>query len=478
MRLNATLFAPVLFLVIEAAIVPLSLAEAPADPGQAGDTQHLLRIIEEQQRRIEDQEARLAEQKAALQALREQVESVDARVRAAGSGEALTAASTTEPAEGHAVLEAAVSREKTDWPGSIELKGSDTRIQISGFAEIDAIHDSDAILTPAALVTQAIVTRGATEAQGSDGQTHFSVQASRLGIETRTPVGSRQLRTFTSVDWFDDFGTDKPNIRLREAYGEVNDVLFGGDLLLGQTWSTYTNLYAYPNMLEFQGPNGLLGTRHPMVRWTRPVGDGWTVKLAAEAPDTRNFEGARSKTRWPDGVFVLGWQNDALNVHGALLARDLQATGDAGSDGDLGWAATLQGRFNLPGAWAQDFVNFSVAYGDGIGGVTNDVPADGAYDPLTGELQAITQLAWLVGYQHWWNPNFYSVLSYAVVDQDTLDIQAPEAYDRTEYATANLVWTPDPNWLLGIEAAYGSREDKDGAEGSVYRTLLTSRFSF
>ena len=205
---------------------------------------------------------------------------------------------------------------------------------------------------------------------------------------------------------------------------------------------------------------------------------GWTVKLAAEAPDTRSFENAGSKTRWPDGVFVLGWQNDAVNVHGALLARDLRATGDAGSDDDLGWAATLQGRFNLPGAWSQDFVNFSIAYGDGIGGVTNDVPIDGAYDPLTGELQAITELAWLVGYQHWWNPNFYSVLSYAVVDQDTLDIQAPDAYDRTDYATANLVWTPDPNWLLGVEVAYGSREDKDGAEGSVYRTLLTSRLSF
>ena len=90
----------------------------------------------------------------------------------------------------------------------------------------------------------------------------------------------------------------------------------------------------------------------------------------------------------------------------------------------------------------------------------------------------IPALGCLVGYQHWWNPKFYSVASYGWIQQDNLDIQAPTAYKETQYSSVNLVWTPDPRWLFGIEALYGTREDKDGATGSVWRTQFTSRFSF
>jgi len=461
-----------------------ALLAAPVTAGQmageipASDTQRLIRIIEEQQRRLESQAAQLDEQKEALQSLRREVEALQ-RGSTAPQTEALAAVPTDSTADFEEFRKAVkVWTQKSDWPGSFPLLGSDTRVQIAGFVEFDAMHDSDAILTPTGLVTQGILTRGATDAQGADGQTNFGVQASRVGVETRTPVGGRQLRTFTSVDWFDDFATTKPNMRLREAYGEVSDILFGGDLLFGQTWSTFTNLYAYPNVLDFQGPNALFGTRHPMLRWTRPMGGGWTLKLAAEAPDSRNFEGASSKTGWPDGTVVLGYGSDAINVHGAFLARDLQAAGDGWSDSTLGWAASLQGLVYIPGSRIQDYFMFSLTYGDGWGGVTNDVPTDAVYDPLKNELEAITQLGWFAGYQHWWSPKFYSVFSYGVIDQDNEVAQADTAYHRTEYATANLTWTPMPNLLFGTELMYGSREDKDGATGALVRTQFTSRLSF
>jgi hypothetical protein len=81
-------------------------------------------------------------------------------------------------------------------------------------------------------------------------------------------------------------------------------------------------------------------------------------------------------------------------------------------------------------------------------------------------------------YQHWWSPKLYSVASYGEVDQSTLSFQAPDAFKKTRYASANLSWTPLPQWLLGVEILYGSRKDKDGADGSDVRTQFTSRFSF
>lgn len=461
---------------IAAALLSVSLGMI-ASPGlaqQASDTERLLKVIEEQQRRLEAQERQLQEQKDALQVLRKQVEAVQDAQSAAPSATVAAAPGPEAPK-----LEKAVAP-REDWPGSVGLLGSETRIAINGFIELDAIHDSDAIVTPSAFVTQGILTRGATAAEGADGQTNFSAQASRVGVETRTPIGDRRLRTFTSVDWFDDFSTTKPNIRLREAYAELSDALFGGDLLVGQTWSTYTNLYATPNVLDFQAPNALFGTRHPMVRWTKPVSRDLRLIVAAEAPDLRSFEGADDASRWPDGVLALTWQTDTLNLQGSFLARDLRASDGtaSGTVDDFGWGASLQGRIGMPASIAQDFASFSLTYGEGFGGVLNDIPPDAAYDTLTGKLEAIQTLAWFVGYQHWWHPGLYSVVSYGLIDQDNLAFQGPTAYHKTQYATANLTWTPLPQWLFGIELMYGSREDNDGAKGEVYRTQITSRFTF
>jgi hypothetical protein len=464
----------------------------------ASEPERLLGIIQEQERRIQSQEAQLAEQKRALELLRKQVESIQRGMgsHVAATAEAAQTAAAPKAAEaaetpkkvssqaqapskkGYEGLEKATVAAHEDWPGSFRFPGTDTRMKISGFAELDIIHDSDAILTPDAFVTSAIVTRDATAAQGAEGKTNLSVKASRLQFETRTPFDQRRLTTFIAVDFFNDFTTTTPELRLREAYGEATDVLFGGDLLMGQTWSTYTNMYSYPGILEFQGPNALFGTRHPMLRWTKGLGDGLTLKLAGEAPDVRSFVGASSVTRWPDGVVALGWDNGTANVQGSFLARDLRASGDQGAVGSFGWGASIAGRVHMPGSLRQDFATFSLTYGEGIGGVLNDIPPDAAYDQGGDELVPIPTLAWFGSYTHWWNPKVYSVLSYGEVRQDNLDFQPYNAFRKTQYATANLSWAPSPSWLFGIEAAYGTREDKDGEQGSDLRSLFVSRLSF
>jgi len=478
------------------------LLSAPGNAASASESERLLGIIQEQQRRLESQEAQLAEQKRALELLRKQVEaiqggmgphpatSVEAVVQTAppsttvqeaqmaATDNATTGSAKVPSQEGYEGLKKATVAAQEDWPGSFVLPGTDTRMKISGFIELDIIHDSDAILTPDAFVTNAIVTRDATAAQGADGQTNLSVKPSRLQFETRTPFDEWQLNTFLSVDFFNDFTSTTPELRLREGYAEITNVLFGGDLLMGQAWSTYTNMYSYPGILEFQGPNALFGTRHPMLRWTKGIGDGLTLKLAGEAPDVRNFEGADPVTRWPDGVVALGWDNDTVNVQGSLLARDLRASGNNGTVDTFGWGASIAGRVHMPGALRQDFATFSLTYGEGIGGVLNDVPPDASYDPNDDDLEAIPTLAWFASYTHWWNPKFSSVISYGEVRQDNLDFQPYDSYKKTQYATANLTWTPSPSWLFGVEAVYGTREDKDGEKGSDLRTLFISRVSF
>jgi len=479
-------------------LAPQAVAVAPAVAQESADTQRLLQIIEEQQRRLEDQEAQLEQQKEALKALRKEVEAIQGRGQPAGTPPTGVASPTPAPATpGTEGLQSAVAAKKEDWQGSFGLQGTDTRMKISGFTELDVIHDSNDVLTPTAFVTQAIRTRGEGR---HDGQTSFSIQATRLGIETRTPLAGstaerpRRVTTFVSADFFNNLGSATPDLRLREAYGEVSNFRHsGGNLLLGQTWSTYTNLYSVPSTLEFWTPNSVFGARSPMVRWTQPRGDRLTFKVAAEAANLRNFElddsdqidssdpaiRVENRPRWPDGVVALDWVREPFNLSAAVIARDLRARADDGHvESAFGWGTTFQGRIGMPGVLAQDFLQFQLTYGEGIGSLFNDFPPDAVYDAAANELKLLETLGVLVGYQHWWNPKFYSLGTWGWLWQDNRDVQLPTAYNETEYASLNLTWTPDPRWLLGGEVIYGSREDNDGTSGSNIRTVITGRFNF
>ena len=153
-----------------------------------------------------------------------------------------------------------------DWVGSFAVEGTDTRIRVGGFLALDVIHDSDAIQSKGQFITQTIPTRNATKKGGSDGQTNFSVSSSRLYVETRTPVNQKRVKTFFSIDMFDDqLGVDA-RLRMRQGFVELSGILFGGDLLIGQAWSTTTNLESAPEVLDFQGVTGLFGVLQPQLR--------------------------------------------------------------------------------------------------------------------------------------------------------------------------------------------------------------------
>jgi hypothetical protein len=296
------------------------------------------------------------------------------------------------------------------------------------------------------------------------------------------------VTTFIAADFFNNLTSTTPELRLRQAYGEVSNFLhLGGDLLLGQDWATYTNLYAVPSTLEFWAPNAIFGSRNPLVRWTMPIGNELKLKLAAEAPNLRNFEidnsfqieNAENRPRWPDGAVALNWERETLNLSAAFVARDLRARTDDGDTASaFGWGTTFQGRIGMPDILKDDFLQFMLTYGEGIGSLFNDFPPDAVYDVANDDLKPLETLGLLVGYQHWWSPKFYSLGTWGWLWQDNEDVQLPTAYKETMYGGLNLVWTPDPRWLLGAEVVYGSREDKDGESGSDVRTVITGRFNF
>jgi len=359
------------------------------------------------------------------------------------------------------------------------VEGLNTRFKIGGFAELDVIHDTDAIATPGEFVTSAIVTGDATKAEGSDGQTSFSVNPTRLYVETRTPFKQHRLRTFLSMDLFGDSTSTGPDPRLRQAYGELTNILFGRDLLAGQAWSTFSDLEAFPNTLDFEGPNSFFGTRQPLVRWSRGVADGLKLQAAAETPDNHIIHGADSLRAWPDGVLSLTWDHAPVYLMGSAVVRDLRASFNNGStETAVGWGGSISGKLGIPLLGEKDFLTFSVTYGEGIGSGFNDAPPDAVFDSAGSSLEAIPVFGYFVSYEHWWSSQFNSTFVYGALDADNRAAQPPDSFDKTQYASGNLIWMPTERWLLGVEGLWGKRVDKDGADGTVFRTQLTGRFTF
>ncbi|MCB2190112.1 MAG: hypothetical protein KQI62_01020 [Deltaproteobacteria bacterium] len=462
-----TLMAAALLLVGAA---PSALAQQSSTPDYAEQVRQLQKVIKMQQRQLEAQQKQLEQQSKMLQSLQEQV---------GGLMKAKTAPVTAPGPAAVATAKPASPEPPSDWQGSFALQGTKTRFALGGFAQLDVIYDSGAITTPGDFVTANIVTRGATKAQGSDGKTNFSVKATQLWFETRTPVSHGRLRTYVSMDFFGNSQSTDPDFQLREAYSELTKYVLGGDLLAGQAWSTIYYDNACPNILDYEGPSAEVGQRLPQIRWSRALDDGLTLKLGAESPGDHAIQGADVLSTWPDGVVSLEWLHGALKFQGSAIVRDLRASRNNGpTETAVGWGLLANGSLGLPFLRQGDNLTFSINYGRGMGSTINDSPPDAFYDPTDNSLEALPVWGYYLGYEHKWTKALSSVILYAALQVDNLDNQPADSLHSTQYSCVNLIWQPTSWWLLGGELLWGEREDKDGASGDDTRLQLTTKFTF
>lgn len=446
------------------------------------DTEHaakiddLRRSIDDQQKALDEQQKKLDSQKDALQQVRQQVQAL------AGSTEETPLTPATIPFSRRNDLQTRTrddAQPLENWEGSFALSDSKTRIRTGGFLELDVIYDTNAILSKGQFIPDTIVTRNPTKKQGSDGQSSFSVSPSRFYIETRTPVNQKRVKTYLSIDMYgDELGVD-PQPRLRQGYVELSDILFGGDLLIGQAWSTTTDLEAAPELLDFRGVDNQFGSLLPQVRWTRQVAAGVRLMLAAETPNRHIIEGADSLTRLPDGIIAATWDSDSFNLMASLLVTDLRASFNNGPvQSAVGVGGSVSGKVKLPfGAYRDDFL-FSLTYGNGIGSHYQNSHPDAVYNSANGSLELISNYGVTLGYAHGWSERLNSSFTYCCIEIDNQESQSPNSLQATEYSSGNLIWDVNNHWMLGIEGLWGKRKDKDSVRATDFRTQFTSRYYY
>jgi hypothetical protein len=328
------------------------------------------------------------------------------------------------------------------------------------------------------------------EEYGKDGNSFFGVRQSRLGVRSTTPTDLGDL--FTQFE-FELFGTGvdsgQTTFRLRHAYGELG--AFGA----GQYWSPFMDIDVFPNSLEYWGPTGMVFFRNVQVRWM-PIKGDTRLTLALERPgasgdaglasDRIELQNVRGRFPMPDisGEYRFGRPRGYFEVAGILrkmewddvLEDAFELSGDA-----IGWGINLSSNFKPS---SSDTLRLQYVMGEGIQNYMNDSPVDvglvrnnSAVTPVVGE--PIPIKAFVAFLDHSWNSRFTSTIGYSAQFNDNLEGQAPNAFRDGHYALGNLLYSPVPNAMAGVELQWGKRENfGDGFSSDVLKVQVSFKYNF
>ena len=433
--------------------------------------------------------ARLAEQEEELKGLREQMELLNRRV-AELEADSLGAASSLE--ERLRRLETSVESQPElppeevsagDFPGSLRIPGTDAAIKIGGFIWAAFVESFDALGSEDRFLTFSIPVTGTPEA-GKGSRLSFWANPSRLNFDVRTPTEVGPMRAYIEGD----FAGSSDAFRLRHAYGQYSRVL------LGKTWSTFSDPDANHEDLDFEGINAENVQRQAQFRYTFHPGEDWKVALAVEQP-IASFSGAASVSQVPDLVVGLHRSWDDSHLYASIVARQLRGEPENRTYetvSGVGLGGSVSGDISLPVLEDQDRIVFQMSVGRGIARYINDLNSAGeqeaVYDSTAGELRPLSHWGFYVALEHHWGRadflkgvgfnDLRSSLIWGYVNVDNLDIQPSGAYRRTHRVSFNLLWSPVPRIDLGTEYIWGQRENKDGATGEARQLQFRSRFKF
>jgi hypothetical protein len=362
---------------------------------------------------------------------------------------------------------------------SIVLSSSDTTLQLGGQIWLDAIYNKGEMTNRAGFQTSSI----AYEDNTTKDNTLFHVGPSNLFVKSFTPTKYGAMTTRFEFDLFDDQGNS--GINLTHIWGEIGN--FGA----GQTFTGFMDINSFPNILDFWGPNSMVFTRQPQIRYSTDVSKNsrliFTIEKSASdfaVPEGSTGGGYDDITELPDFTASYTYTDDFGYIKSAMIIRKLGYETATTKDTTLGWGLNVSGNVSLT---PDDSVQFQLAYGEGIGRYINDTCCsyysddtggiDGGLD-ANNNLTAIPVTAGFVYYNKQWNKKWSSAIGYSYLSVDNLVTQKDKALKNSTYTSTNLIWYPTTQVKAGVEVLYGDVQSNSGLEADNYRLQLSVGFKY
>lgn len=371
-----------------------------------------------------------------------------------------------------------------------------TKFTYGGYVQLDTIASSYSDGKPTFSPLEDLVVASTIPVESADGNsddyqsTNIHAKSSRFFFTTKTNTDAGAISTRIELDFIlsgsdsalDERISNSWNSRLRHAFvkWDYND---NSSILAGQSWSTFFNVSALPDLIDFVGPVGTIFNRQPQVRWT--MGG---LQLAVENPATRlNAAGEKRKDdseKIPDLVARYNGKLGDLSWTAAGVARqlsyDLRGDGQVqvADDEEYGYGLSLSGKWML----GKDDLRFMANYGDALGRYMGLMAFEDGYIDSSGSIQTIDQFGGFIAYRHFWGEKWRSTFSasYAEADNPDRDDFALSDGLAKSYQTyhANLNWLPAPKLSIGGELIYAKKEVEDGRDGDLSRVQLAVKYVF
>lgn len=271
--------------------------------------------------------------------------------------------------------------------------------------------------------------------------------------------------------------------RVRSAYVKAGGFTFGRDV------TTFCDLQAAPETIDYQGPNAYNFRFSTVARYEVDFArDHMTFGVAAELPDvsgTYNDNFARMHQRMPDfpAYLQVSWGDcreshiRASGVVRNMYMRNLRTNKNTSL---LGWGAQFSGRIKV----ARPLVLFmNGVYGEGITPYIQDLTGSGldfTPDPRNAEsLQTMPMWGWQAAAQINLSRRLHLAGGYSMVRVERKHgAFAENEYRQGQYIFGNLFCSVTPRFKVALEYLYGTHKNMSGAENHANRANLLVQYNF
>jgi hypothetical protein len=373
-----------------------------------------------------------------------------------------------------------------DLKGFIQIPGTQTLIRLGGYAKLDTIYDVDSMGSTDAFVTSSIPVPAPHADTGN-----FTMQArqTRLSMEIRRPtMFDESMRFYFETDFYGG-GNGNYGFRLRQAYGQL------GNTYAGFGWSSFVDLDALPDTLDFEGPPGAIAPRQAGVHQFIRLGEHSSLTIAAEEPTSQvspplpgvspdvivNSTNVHGTEHVPDLILAARTEQDWGHLQLGGVARQLGYTDYEQSRRVVAGGAQLSGAFKVgPANPYSDLFMFAAGWGRGIGHYladTDGLNLDAVVGP-DGKLYALTGLGAHVAYTHYWNSDWRSNLVYGIARIQRSPLLGADVFHDSDYAAANLIWNPVSTLTVGLELLHGRLNVQENRYNDDTRIQGSLQYSF
>ncbi|RNJ62146.1 MAG: hypothetical protein EDM03_11735 [Porphyrobacter sp. IPPAS B-1204] len=441
----------------------------------------LERLVEGLITRLDAEAGAAQQQTAAVADIREQT----ALIRAEQQAMRAEVEATEETARTLATRQAEMSDKLIDFaiaPGE-GFKMGQTRVTYGGYVKLDAMSQrtsggqlaGNSILRDF-LFPSAIPVGG----QPSGFDTDFSARQTRFLFKTETDVGTdHKLSSLIELDFN---VTEGGNERVTNSFvPRIRHALINYDnWTFGQGWSTFQNVGALPDSLDFIGVTpGTVFDRQPLIRYTKGG-----LQIALEQPETvvtaqNGSMVTPGDDQIPDIVGRYNWSGDWGDFTAAGIVRQLHVSTDdlmGVDDAAWGYGLSLSGKLKVG---AKDDLRFMATAGDGLGRYIGLNIVNDAAIKLDGTLDPIFTWSGFAAYRHVWGDNLRSNLAGSYFKADNpVRLTTNQVTDESWNAFVNLIWTPVGPLNVGVELMYATRTLEDGRSGNLQRVQVSTQYNF